>query len=160
MGARRIWGDPLRGWGLASLGMLFLCAGALPGSAGAQQVDPATLPVVEITGPSVIAFWRVPESDSVLVSEPLLAMALDDHQYYWAGTRDLLAELGVAALDQPGRSFRVRDGGGERVFIAEPDSAAVGYLLVGPGTDFFALYRVQYPEELVVAARSFFGIGG
>jgi hypothetical protein len=83
---------------------------------------------------------------------------LDEQQYYWAETRDSLAELGIAALDQPGRSFRIRDHLRERTFVAPQDSAVVGYLLVSPGEELRALYRVQYPDALLAVARSYFGL--
>jgi len=123
-----------------------------------QQDDTSALPVVTITGPTVIAFWEVPPSDSVLISDPDLASALDEQQYYWADTRTRLTEFGIMALSQPGRRFTVRDGTRERVFAAPRDSAVVGYLLVAPGRDFSAIYRVQYPDNLLAAVRSFFGL--
>lgn len=140
------------------LGIVQFCTAVFPGVAAAQQPDTSALPVVIIAGPTVIAFWEVPPSDSTLIADPLLAMALDDQQYYWAGTRDKLAELGIVALDQPSRRFRVRNDLGERVFVAPLDSAVVGYLLVAPGSEFHVMYRIQYPDDLVAAARSFFGL--
>lgn len=142
-----------------ALGMLHLCIPIFPAVVTAQQpADTSALPEVAITGSTVIAFWQVAVSDSILVADPILAMALDDQQYYWAGSRAKLADLGIAAIDQPGRSFRVIDELGERIFLAPRDSAVVGYLLVAPGRDFHAIYRVQYPDALVAAARSFFGM--
>jgi hypothetical protein len=140
-----------------NLATLQVAVALLPGLAAAQQQgDASALPVVTITGPTVIAFWEVPSSDSVLIADTLLAMALDDQQYYWAGTRGKLVALGIAALDQPGRRFRIRDARAERVFAAPPDSAVVGYLLVAPGGESRVVYRVQYPDDLVAAARAFF----
>jgi metallo-beta-lactamase class B len=134
------------------------CVVIPPGVLVAQQGKSPTLPEVTISGPTVIAFWEVPPSDSVLVADPMLASALDQQQYYWAGTRDGLTDLGVMALDQPGRHFRVRDEVRDQLFVAPPDSAVVGYLLVAPGRAFRAIYRVQQPEDLLAAVRSFFGL--
>ncbi len=137
-----------------------LFVAVIPGLGAAQQVEPSSLPVITVERATVIAFWTVPASDAALIAEPTLAMALDDQQYYWAETRGRLTELGIAALGQPGRSFRIRDNLGERVFVAPPDSAVVGYLLVAPGTELKAIYRVHYPDDLVTVARSFFGFDG
>jgi ketosteroid isomerase-like protein len=66
-----------------------------------QQDDTSALPAVTITGPTLIAFWELPSSDSVLIADPNLASALDEQQYFWAETRGRLTELGVTTLSQP-----------------------------------------------------------
>ncbi len=125
----------------------------LIGGAAAQL--PAQAPVQRVTRVSVIAFWPVPASDSVLEADPDLASALDDQQYYWANTRPLLKANGIAALDQPGRIFIVQEPQRRWRFAAAEDSAAVGYLLVAPGRAPRVLYGRQFPDELLAAARGF-----
>jgi hypothetical protein len=120
------------------------------------QADP--VPVVTVTGPTVIAFWRAPSSDEELVADPGLASALDQQQTYWADTYSRLQDLGVAALNQPGIRFRVQDGERERIFVASADSSDIGYLLVAPGRDFHVLYRLRFPDDLVAAAKSYFDL--
>ena len=134
-----------------------LLAALVSGAGMAAQADRSALPIVTVTGATVIAFWEVPSSNAALVDDPDFASALDEQQYYWAETRDRLAAYGVTPLDQPGRRFRVRDGQTERLFSAPPDGAVIGYLLVEPGKTFAAIYRLQYPDELIAAATSFFG---
>ncbi len=133
-------------------GSLALSEGSLVG----QQPGPA-VPVVEISGPTVVAFWRSPTTNEDLARDPDLAAALDEQQYYWAETCERLAALGITALGQPGYEFRLQDGRDDRLFRARPDSAAIGYLLVEPGREYRALYRLRYPDELIAEARLFFG---
>ena len=133
---------------------------AVVASLGAvQPSDVSGLPVVTVTGPTVVAFWEVPSSNSTLIDDPDLASALDEQQYYWAQSRSQLVALGIAARDQPGRHFLVRSGGEEHVFEAPFGSAAVGYLLVDPGRPPVAVYRLQYPDALREIARAFFATG-
>ena len=141
-----------------SLGWIPLGIVMLADSLAAQGVEQSALPVIAISRPTVIAFWKVPVSDSELVADPDLASALDQQQYYWAETRERLTRLGIAALDQPGRRFRMRDHEGERVFISPPDSAVVGYLLVAPGEAYRVVYRLHYPDDLIALATKFFGL--
>ena len=101
------------------LGVVSLLAVLVPGLCAATQADRSAIPVVTITGPTVIAFWEVPVSNAALVDDPDFANALDEQQYYWAETRDRLRALGFTPLDQPGRRFRVRDGQSERLFAAD-----------------------------------------
>lgn len=115
----------------------------------------ARLPVQRVARVSVIAFWQVPESDSVLEADPDLASALDDQQYYWANTRPLLEADGIGALDQPGRVFMVQEPRRRWRFAASKDSAAVGFLLVAPDRAPRVLYGRQFPDELLAAARAF-----
>ncbi|HEU4699544.1 MAG TPA: alpha/beta hydrolase-fold protein [Gemmatimonadales bacterium] len=110
-----------------------------------------------MTGPTVIAFWTVPASDTALAADPDLASALDEQQYYWAESRTALAAAGFTPAEQPGRRFRVREPGRTWRFAAAADSAAIGYLLVRPGQPACVLYRLRHPDELLAAARAFFG---
>ena len=126
---------------------------ALPAQAGPDTAS--RVPVQRVTRLSVIAFWRVPASDSVLEADPDLASALDDQQYYWANTRPLLQASGISALDQPGRVFIVQEPQRRWRFAAAEDSAAIGYLLVAPGQPPQVLYGRQFPDELLAAARAY-----
>ena len=135
--------------------LLVACTAATALTAQAGPDSSARLPVQRVTRLSVIAFWQVPASDSVLEADPDLASALDDQQYYWANTRPLLEADGISALGQPGRVFVVEEPGRRWRFAAPKDSAAVGFLLVAPGRVPQALYGRQFPDELLAAARSF-----
>lgn len=135
--------------------MLILMVLALPERALAQQTDASALPVVTIEGPTVILFWISPDSVSDPEARMGLYSALDQQQTMMADTREALDALGMIDVNQPGRRFRVRDGTYEKVFAASPDSAIVGYLLAAPGRDFRVLYRVQFTEALLEAARAF-----
>lgn len=119
-----------------------------------------SLPVVEVDGPAVIAFWSVPESNADLEADPGWAAALDDQQYYWAETRDSLIALGIRPRAQPGRRFAVRGPDGDRRFEAHPDSAVIGYLFVAPGKPLRSLYKRRFPDEILTEARRYFGVGG
>ncbi|MHB1222653.1 MAG: hypothetical protein ACYC2G_01195 [Gemmatimonadaceae bacterium] len=131
-----------------------LAFGVGAATAGAQErAAPDPPPIVSVTGPSVIAFWQVPASDSVLDADPGLASALDDQQYYWAGSRAPLEAAGIAALDQPGRTFRLREPGRSWLFAADPDSSEIGYLVVRPGYRPRVLYRRHFVDELLAAMR-------
>lgn len=121
----------------------------------AQGRRGASVPVQRITRLSVIAFWRVPASDSVLEADPDLASALDDQQYYWASARPLLEASGIGALDQPGAEFVVQEPRRRWRFAAARDSGATGYLIVAPGRAPRVLYRRQFPDELLAAARAY-----
>lgn len=101
-----------------------------------------------------------PTSDAELAADPDLASALDEQQYHWAGTRDLLAAAGFLALDQPGLVFRVQEPERAWVFRAESDSGEIGYLFVRPGGESTALYRRRFPDEIVAAAREILGTPG
>lgn len=132
--------------------------GGICASGAFAQSRPADVPtpVVRVSGPSVIAFWRVPASDSVLEADPGLASALDDQQYYWSETRPLLEARRIAALDQPGVSFVVREPRRRWRFTAAPDSADIGYILVTPGRTPRVLYGRRFPDEILAAARAYF----
>ena len=131
----------------------------IPSTTAAQKRPPVPVgtPGVVVTGPSVIAFWLVPASDAVLEADPGLASALDDQQYYWAETRPQLEAAGIAALDQPGRQFLVREPWRQWVFVAHPDSGATGFLLTEPGQAPRVLYGRHFPDEVLAAARAAFG---
>ena len=126
----------------------------------AQATDNRSVPTVTIDGPSVIAFWITPTSNDTLAADPDLASALDEHQYYWAETRERLVALGVSALGQPGRRFRVVDAEGPRTFEAPLEEAPVGYLLVEPGGGMRPIYRMRYPDQLLDIVREHFGLDG
>lgn len=132
-----------------------------PAAALAQE-QPASgsLAEVRVSGPTVIAFWHVPASDAELEADPGLASALDDQQYYWAESRAPLVAAGIAAMEQPGRRFLVREPGRAWLFTASADSVEIGYLLVRPGHPPRVLYRVWHPDELLAEARAFFGMPG
>ena len=121
-----------------------------------EQPCSAETSQVVVTGPTVIAFWLVPASDAVLEADPGLASALDDQQYLWAETRPQLEAAGIAAVDQPGRRFVVREPRRRWVFAAAPDSAATGYLLVEPGQEPQVLYGRHFPDEVLAATREVF----
>lgn len=136
------------------LAAVLLVIGVAAATAGAQErATPDPLPVLDVVGPSVIAFWLVPASDSVLDADPGLASALDDQQYYWAGSRAPLEAAGIAALDQPGRTFRLREPGRSWLFAADPDSSEIGYLVVRPGYRPRVLYGRRFADELLAAVR-------
>ena len=61
-----------------TLGMMLAVAVLIPGTSAAQQSKPPATPVVTIIGPSVIVFYEVPESDSVLVADEAFAAGLDN----------------------------------------------------------------------------------
>ena len=65
----------------------------------------------------------------------------------------------MRAAEQPGRAFIVRDGDGDRVFTAHPDSAVIGYLFVAPGKAPHAVYKRRFPDEIEAEARRYFGVG-
>lgn len=144
---------------MRGLMMLVLCLGVGIGEAAEAQHGPpapAEISEVVVAGPTVIAFWLVPASDSVLDADPGLASALDDHQYYWAETRPRLEAAGIAVLDQPGRRFLVREPCRQWAFVADPDSAATGFLLTEPGHAPRILYGRHFPDEVLAAARAQF----
>jgi hypothetical protein len=143
-------------WLLAAVHLLGLAL-AWPAASMAQSAAaPSRPPVVTVTGPTVIGFWLVPASDSVLDADPDLASVLDDFQYYWAESAGPLAAAGIARTAQPGQRFRVHEPSRTWLFAAAPDSGAVGYLLVRPGQPPRVLYRVRLPDELLAEARAAF----
>jgi hypothetical protein len=81
---------------------------------------------------------------------------LDDQQFYMVGNRPLLSAAGIVPRDQPGRRFVVREPTKDWTFAAAADSAPIGYLIVEPGRTPLVLYKVQYPDALMTAARAFF----
>src|SRR5690606_28589597 len=129
------------------------------GAATAQDTVPLPPepPVVTVTGPSVIAFWTVPASDSVLEADPGLASALDDHQYWWSHAREQLEAQGLAALDQAGLQFEVQEPARRWSFAADPDSAAVGFLFIAPGGIPHVEYGRRFPDEVLAVVRQRFG---
>ena len=135
--------------------ILAILATSVPGYSLAQQPDVSTLPVVTIDGPTLILFWTIPDSVPDPDARAALYSALDQQQTTMADTREALNALGMIDVNQPGRRFRLRDRIGDKVFNASPDSAVVGYLLAAPGRDYRALYRVQFTDALLDAARTF-----
>ncbi len=124
-----------------------------------QTPEAAALPVVTIDGPTVILFSTDPDEVSDPDARMGLYSALDQQQTMMADSRESLNALGMVDLTQPGRAFVVRDADGDRVFTASPDSSVVGYLLVAPGREFQVLYRVQFPDMLIPAARAYLEAG-
>jgi hypothetical protein len=142
---------------LITAALLLSAGAAAPLSGQAVPADSSSMPVQRVTKLSVIAFWRVPASDSVLEADPDLAGALDDQQYDWANTRPLLQARGIAALDQPGRVFIVQEPRRRWRFAAASDSSAVGFLIIAPGRSPRVLYGRHFPNEILAAARAFPG---
>jgi len=140
-----------------SLLLLFALLACNPRAPLQTAVPDTATAVVRIQRPSVIAFWRVPVSDAELEAVPGFATALDDFVYLWADTRPLLDSLGIAALDQPGTRFTIESGAGPQSFPAHPDSAEIGYVMVAPGRPATTVYGVQSPDEVLRAARDYFG---
>ena len=122
----------------------------------ADSAETSALPVVRVPKAAVIAFWHVPASNAELDADLGLASALDDHLYYWAGTRDSLEGAGFLALDQPGLAFGVKGTGFEWTFRAA-DSEVVGHLLVRSDGESRVLYGRHFPDEVMAAMDSFTG---
>ena len=125
----------------------------------ADSAETSALPAVRVPKGAVIAFWHVPASNAELDADPGLAAALDDHLYYWAGTRELLESAGFLALDQPGLEFAV-EGSGFRWTFRAADNALVGHLLVRPNGESRVLYGRHFPDEVMAAADSFLAARG
>lgn len=138
-----------------------LAAASAPRAATAPLVrHPAradSVPVVEVRGPTVVAFWPAPPSNAVLEEDEDLATALDDLMYYWAESRPQLRTAGIAPAEAPlpwdeRRLVLAIDG--RRVEVRpHADSADIGYVLARPGRAPYVLYGVTTPEELVDSAR-------
>lgn len=130
-------------------------AGATPAEVHAQQLaDPSGPPVVTIDGPTVVIFWTIPDSVPDPEARTSVYAALDQQQTGMADSREALTALGIAEVHQPGRRFVLRRETGDELFVAPPDSSVVGYVFAAPGRQNRVLYRVQFPDALLAAARA------
>ena len=162
--------SPLRSAIVAGLALVLLAASTAGARMRTASPPPQarlrtlgdSVPVVDVSTPTVLAVYALPP-DAVLEVKEDVASLLDDFMYYWADTRPRLDSLGVRWREQAvgwrDRRVVVRLDGREWPIALDGDSAegAVGYVLARPGRRPRLLSGLLMDEELADSARAEFG---
>jgi hypothetical protein len=128
--------------------LLLLILVASPGNTTEQ-------PIIEIKGPTVIAFF-MPLNDETLTDDFDTNVALDDFKFYASKARESLKKAAIDFKEVNSKSFRVRDGMKEIVFQSK--EANFGYYFISPGMKAVVKYGVMTEVDLFECAHQYFGI--
>ncbi len=129
-------------------------ARAEPARAAASPAVPRDSTWVEVTGPTLIAFYP-PSAATVIDAGDDAATALDDFGYHLASAIDSLRALGVRVESVGSRVLHVVQGGRTTVFTVPRDSADIGYYLVAPGQAPVVYHGVLADADLIDAAQRY-----
>lgn len=110
--------------------------------------------LVEVAGPTLVAFNPVVSNDSLERDEDLAA-ALDDLAYHVAGAMDSLGAVGFRFAYRGGDTVWLRTGARRDAVIRNPDSASIGYVLADTAGRRVLLYGVHTSDRLIALARAF-----
>lgn len=121
---------------------------------GLAQKSAKPLPVFEIHGPTVIAFY--PQiSQEEMDKGGDAATAMDDFQSYLGPADKRLKAAGIELRVEEARSFRVRIAG--KLHTHRGGKIDIGYYFIAPGKAPHVEYGVMTDADLVVAAGKYFG---
>jgi hypothetical protein len=123
--------------------------------AGNSQDAAKPMPVFAIHGPTVVAFFP-PVTQQDLSSNPDTNEALSDFQFYNGKVSTPLHNAGVEFREANTLSFRTRIGTTVRIY--RTGKAGIGYYFIAPGKEPNIVSGVMTDEDLLDAARKYFGI--
>ena len=112
------------------------------------------IPVIQIQKGTVIAFYISASTASRTDADS--NEALSDFQFYADQVKQPLSRLDIDFKELYVRSFRLHVSGRDIVF--RPKSDAVGYYLIAPGKKPHIEYEVMTDADLILVAKSYFGL--
>lgn len=116
--------------------------------------ESAKQPVIDIRGPTVIAFFP-PVTQAELEKDPDTNEALADFQVYARKVREPLRKAGIAFHELYAHSFRIRMG--MKLTTFRPGKIEVGYYLVAPGKEARVEHGVLTDVDILEVANEYFG---
>jgi hypothetical protein len=122
---------------------------------GYAQAGARPEPVFVIHGPTIVAFFA-PAIGPELKNESDLNEVLSDFQLYYGQASKPLRKAGIDFPDANTLTFRVRIGKNLRRY--RMSKSGVGYFFIAPGKEPHIEYGVMTDEDLLDAARKYFGI--
>ena len=132
-----------------------LILSTLLGDLANSQPSPNRPPLILVQRPTIVAFF-VPMTEAEANSGGGDAEALGDFNYYIYKVERRLKRVGIELQQVNGRSFKVRDG--TRTSLFETGKIGVGYYFIAPGKEPHVEYGVMTDEDLVDAAKKYFGL--
>ena len=134
----------------AALALLLLTSCVTPAS---QQ--PA-LPVIAVTGPTIVAFF--PDvSQNEIDGDFDLDTTLEDFQRSARGIRAFANTNSISFHELYSHAFLIRTRGLTIRFEALADSGGIGYYLTAPGMEPLVLYGVHTDSDVASTASGYFG---
>lgn len=109
---------------------------------------------VEVTGPTLVAFYPVVSNDSLEKDEGL-ATALDDLAYHIGSAMDSLIAVGLTVHYRGGDTLWLRTGTTRDRVVRMRDSSDVGYLFADTAGLRVLVYGVRTNSDLIAYARAF-----
>ncbi len=127
---------------------------AVWGWLGCSQGAAQSPPIFEIHQPTIIAFFPITRAE--VDSGGDAAEALGDFDFYITKVEKRLLSAGVAIHIVNARSFQIR--AGKRMVTYQPRKNEIGYYFIGPGKEPHIENDVMTDEDILDAARKYFGI--
>ncbi len=121
---------------------------------GNSQDTAKPLPIFIIHQPTIIAFFPITqaEADSGEGNAP----ALDDFNFYIFKIDKRLHRAGIAIQIVNARSFQIQTE--KKLVTFQPNKNDIGYYFIAPGKEPHIEYNVMSDEDILDAARKYFGI--
>jgi hypothetical protein len=113
------------------------------------------LPLIAVTGPTVIAFFP-PVKDQALAKKYDMNVTLDDFQFYASKAREPLKKADVDFQEVYSNSFQVQDG--KKLVMFQLKKVKIGYYFVSPGMKPIVEYGVMNEADLFECVHKYFGI--
>ncbi len=111
-------------------------------------------PIFEIHQPTIIAFLPITKAE--VDSGEGGGEALGDFNYHVFRAEKRLHGAGVAIHVVNAHSFQIR--AGKKTVTYQPKKNEIGYYFVGPGKEPYIEHDVMTDEDILDAARKYFGI--
>jgi hypothetical protein len=132
-----------------SLALLSLWAGA-----GNAQKYAKPVPVFEIKGPTIVAFFS-PLTEGELESDPGTSEVLSDFKFSNSQVNGPLQKAGIEFRQTRALSFKVRNG--KKVRTIQTGKTGLGYYFIAPGKRPHLAGGVMTHTDLLELARKYFG---
>ena len=127
---------------------------AIWGWLGCLQGFAQSPPTFVIHQPTIIAFF--PTTQAEVDRDGDVGEALGDFDYYVSLAEKRLLSAGVAIHVVNARSFQIRVG--KKTVTFRPKKNEIGYYFIGPGKEPHIEHDVMVDEDILDAARKYFGI--
>jgi hypothetical protein len=127
---------------------------AVWGWLGCSQGAAQSPPIFEIHQPTIIAFFPITQAEVDSGGDG--GEALDDFDYCVFVAEKRLHSAGVAIHIVNAQSFQIR--AGKKTVNYQPKKSEIGYYFIGPGKEPHIEDDVMTDEDILDAARKYFGI--